>query len=140
MIRETPNCTRKHVLAVGRGGVARGKVMNEINLDCRDFSRKWQGPHLVVALGAVECADDEVDDAEVVDLLVGVVVRHVLLLPLDLLHQLLRLPVSDKKEEETSRQKKKQNQFAMIETRKRKGTKFLSQTIKHLVVLARHDV
>jgi len=48
---------------------------------------------LVVALGAVQRPDDEVDDAEVEDLPVRVVVGHVLLLLLDLAHELLRLLV-----------------------------------------------
>ncbi len=38
---------------------------------------------------AISIPDDEVDDAEVVDLLVRLVVRHVLLFLLDLPHQLL---------------------------------------------------
>ena len=46
-----------------------------------------------VGLGAVEGADDDVDDAQVEDLPVRVLVRHPLLLLLDLPHQFLRLLV-----------------------------------------------
>ncbi len=48
-------------------------------------------PNLEVALGAVKSANDEIDDAQVVQLAVGVVVPDDLLLFLQLAHHLLGL-------------------------------------------------
>ncbi len=48
-------------------------------------------PNLEVALGAVKSANDEIDDAQVVQLAVGVVVPDYLLLFLQLAHHLLGL-------------------------------------------------